>query len=97
MAETTETSNTDAQQGDPPKPSENKVSMAKTTEKKEDASLRGQFLKASGYKAEDILDQNDRRRVFVTTNGGKYQITKSGRIRRLAGPTFPKEIPDSGE
>jgi len=70
---------------------ETTTTTTKITEKKEDSSLRGKFLKLTGYKSADILDQNDRRRVFVTTNGGKYQITKTDKIRRLAGPAYPKE------
>ena len=54
-------------------------------------SLTPSFLEASGYKPSDILSQNDRTRIFVTSNGGKYQLMKSGKVRRISGPAYPKE------
>lgn len=48
------------------------------------------FCKRSGYSPEDVLAQNEKNRVFVTTNGGKYVLTASG-VRRILGPTTPKE------
>lgn len=60
-------------------------------------SLLDRFLKASGYKANDVDGQNDRTRTFVTTNGGKYQLLRSGKVRRLQGPFHPKFEPESGE
>lgn len=50
------------------------------------------FLKASGFKVTDILDSNPKTRVFVTNDGGKYRLTPKGRVLRLSGPLFPKEV-----
>jgi len=50
------------------------------------------FLKASGYKESAVDGQNNKTRTFVTTNGGKYQLLKSGKVRTLSGPAYPKEV-----
>lgn len=50
------------------------------------------FLARSGYTAEDVLIHNPLTRVFVTSNGGKYQLAKNGSIRKLKGPDFPKFV-----
>jgi hypothetical protein len=51
----------------------------------------GIFLKKSGYTKADLLSVNDQKRTFVTSNGGKYQLTKQGEIRVLKGPNFPNQ------
>lgn len=51
------------------------------------------FLKASGYDKKDVLAHNERTRVFVTENGGKYEMTKKGTIRVQKGPYFPNWEP----
>jgi hypothetical protein len=49
----------------------------------------GIFLKKSGYTKADVLSTNGQKRTFVTSNGGKYQLTKQGEIRILKGPNYP--------
>lgn len=65
---------------------------AKPEEKEEKKTPLSAFLAASGYKASDVLSHNDRTRAFVTSNGGKYQLTKAGKVRRILGPAYPKEV-----
>lgn len=49
-------------------------------------------LKALGLKTTDVLSFNEGTRVFVTSGGGKYQISKKGRgLRHLAGPPPPAD------
>lgn len=50
------------------------------------------FYDKSGYKANDVDGHNEKSRVVITTNGGKYQVSKLGRIRTLLGPRYPKEV-----
>lgn len=52
------------------------------------------FLARSGYTASDVLVYSDRTRVFVTSNGGKYQLTNKGGVRILKGPNYPKFQPE---
>jgi len=66
--------------------------VTRTTKVKADGEdYLAKFLSASGYKATDVEAHNNRTRVFVTSNGGKYQLMKSGNVRRLSGPAYPKE------
>jgi len=64
--------------------------MTETTEKKTVTPLTA-FLSRSGYKPTDILVFSNQSRTFVTSNGGKYQLTKNGGIRTLKGPNYPKQ------
>lgn len=62
------------------------------------AELTNTFLKLSGYKAADISGSNQARRTFVTTNGGKYLVSKTGKaLRHLLGPATPKSLAASSE
>lgn len=77
---------------------EKKVVVATTTKTEDSKSVLQKFLSSSGYKEADVLGYNSRTNIFVTSNGGKYQLlAKSGRVRRLAGPEFPKEVKETGE
>lgn len=49
------------------------------------------FVKATGFKAEDVLDQSAIRRTVVTKDGGKYRLHKGGEFRRISGPLSPAE------
>lgn len=60
------------------------------TESKE-KSLLTAFLDRTGYEPADVISKNDRTRAVVTSNGGKYQVLKSGKVRTLSGPKYPKE------
>ena len=56
------------------------------------ASLKATFLKLSGFKEADILGSNEDSRAFVTSTGGKYAVSKSGKsLRTLSGPPTPNE------
>lgn len=56
-------------------------------------SLRDRFLELSGYEDSDIIGANAERRTFVTSNGGKYEVSPKGKkLRRLAGPPTPVEL-----
>lgn len=49
------------------------------------------FLKLSGYRAGDVTGSNEDRRTFVTSNGGKYQLSPKGtQLKVLSGPLPPK-------
>lgn len=71
------------------------TSSEEKEEKEEKKTALSVFLSASGYKQADVLAHNDRTRVFVTNNGGKYQLTKSGKVRRILGPAYPKEVAEA--
>lgn len=56
------------------------------------------FLKTSGYKEADILGSNYDRWTFVTTNGGKYVLSKNGKeITTVSGPPYPNTEPEVEE
>ena len=60
-----------------------------------DKSLLTRFLKLSGYKKGDCDVVHEHARVFLTANGGKYQMNKSGTsLRTLKGPQYPKYEPE---
>lgn len=62
------------------------------------SELTGKFLKLSGYQKSDIIGSNQARRSFVTANGGKYNLTKSGKaIRIQSGPAYPKLVEKAEE
>lgn len=67
---------------------------AKETTEKKTVTILEAFLKRSGYKAADVDTHNPKTRVFATTNGGKYHLSKSGDIRTLHGPPYPKFQPE---
>lgn len=73
-----------------PSPTKNKTSAA-------EEKVLTVFLKKSGYSESDVLDYDARRRVFVTSNGGKYHLLKNGTVRTVSGPYFPNYEPPSGE
>lgn len=52
------------------------------------------FLSKTGYAEKDVLSYNERTRLFVTANGGKYQLARNGAVRRLKGPNYPKHTPE---
>jgi len=64
-------------------------------ERKQASALFKKFLKASGFKSSLVDDWNERTRVFVTTPGGKYQLTKQGNVRTIKGPNYPNYVEDS--
>jgi hypothetical protein len=51
----------------------------------EQASLMDAFLEATGYGNDDLLAYNFDTQVFLTRNGGKYQVDGES-IKHLAGP-----------
>ena len=54
------------------------------------APLRKNFLILTGYKVSDIIGFNEASRIFVTSNGGKYQLSKKGtQVKVLSGPNPP--------
>lgn len=57
----------------------------------EEKKLASEFVKASGYKLNDIAALNVDRRTVVTKNGGKYAVSNKGRVRHLLGPQTPKD------
>jgi hypothetical protein len=51
------------------------------------------LTKALGHKPGDLLSFNERSRVAVYANGGKYQVSKNGKsLRHLAGPLPPADL-----
>jgi hypothetical protein len=50
-------------------------------------SLRRQFLEHTGYGDRDIVVFNPSTRIFLTRNGGRYQMTDLGKVLHLAGPS----------
>jgi hypothetical protein len=52
--------------------------------------LRSQFFNESGYGPEDVLALNYETGIFLTRNGGKYQL-KDGKFIRLEGPALEVE------
>lgn len=65
-------------------------SPAKPAAEKKAPSALAVFLSKSGYVQADVISHNERTRLFVTSNGGKYQLTKTSGIRVLKGPNYPK-------
>lgn len=53
----------------------------------EQRQLLFQFLRLTGYGPDDILSLSYQTNIFLTRNGGKYQLSK-GRIKQLAGPNW---------
>ncbi len=51
------------------------------------------FLARSGYEEKDVLAWSAQTLTFVTSNGGKYQLSRSGAIRKIMGPDYPKFVP----
>jgi hypothetical protein len=72
-----------------------KVVKAKSDDK--GAAVLAKFLRVSGYEESDLLDYDTRRRTFVTNNGGKYHLLKSGVLRTTGGPQYPNYEAPSGE
>jgi len=56
--------------------------------------LRHQFFEATGYGSNDILSLNYETHIFLTFNGGKYQLV-DGEVKYLAGP--PVDVEDRME
>jgi hypothetical protein len=53
--------------------------------------LLGNFLKLTGYTSKDVIAQNETARIYVTSNGGKYQLSAKGtQVKVLSGPLPPK-------
>lgn len=48
--------------------------------------LRRQFCEATGYGPSEILSLSFSTKIFLTKNGGKYQVRGDGSIQYLAGP-----------
>jgi hypothetical protein len=60
--------------------------------------LVAQFLKVSGYKEADVIGHSDERRTVVTSNGGKYEVSKKGtKLRKILGPDTPATAAASEE
>jgi hypothetical protein len=55
------------------------------------------FLKRSGYEKSDVISASEAKRTYVTSNGGKYQLTKQGEIRILKGPDYPALTEEKAE
>jgi len=54
----------------------------------------GKLLKLTGIKDEDVIGYSPDSRTIVTSQGGKYTLSKSGkRFRTLSGPLAPSEDP----
>lgn len=50
------------------------------------------FLSLSGYDKGDVIGHSDERRTVVTSNGGKYEVSKKGsKLRKLSGPDTPAD------
>lgn len=45
------------------------------------------FLEEAGYSEDDVLAYNPSTGKIQTTNGGLYQITDTGKILHLSGPS----------
>ena len=53
--------------------------------------VEARFRQLTGYKSADILASNLKRKIWVTSNGGKYQMDPKGtKVRVLHGPPPPK-------
>lgn len=52
--------------------------------------LRRRFLRATGYGWSDVLSLNYTTGIFLTRNGGKYQVLND-RVEHLAGPAVDTE------
>lgn len=87
----------DQQETDPDAPVAEVVPPPKKAVKDRDVrtleeKLRDRFCSLTGYTDSDIVGVNLSRRIFVTSNGGKYSMSKSGKqIRREKGPLAPVE------
>lgn len=114
MAKTPKAENTEATQADaqaaandqnlgqtsdsPEPPATIPSAPVRSAKDSDDEDLLTSFLKASGFKPSEVDGQNDRTRVFVTTNGGKYQLgKKNNTVRRISGPPYPKEFKKPAE
>lgn len=52
------------------------------------------FLRLSGFNEGEILGVNYKSLTFVSTSGGKYQMSRDGkRVRKLSGPDYPNLHP----
>lgn len=51
----------------------------------EHSKFVARFLEATGYGSDDLLAYNFDTQIFLTRNGGKYQVTGEN-ITHLAGP-----------
>jgi len=53
----------------------------------------GTIAKALGLKKSNVRGYNERTKIIVFDNGGKYQLSKSGNaLRHLAGPRPPADL-----
>jgi hypothetical protein len=53
----------------------------------------GSVAQALGLKKSNVRGYNERTKIVVFDNGGKYQLSKSGRaLRHLAGPKPPADL-----
>jgi hypothetical protein len=53
--------------------------------------VKARFLKLTGYKESDILSANHKSYIFVTNNGGKYQMNRAGKVIKVVmGPMPPR-------
>lgn len=57
-------------------------------------ALRHRFFEVTGYSSSDVLSLNYETGIFLTFNGGKYQLV-DGDVKYLAGP--PVEMEDRME
>jgi len=52
--------------------------------------LRHRFFEATGYGSSDVLSLNYDTGIFLTFNGGKYQLV-DGEVKHLQGPPVDME------
>lgn len=69
---------------------------AKPSERKDvREKLLSVFTRITGYDDKDVDGVNERTRTLTTTNGGKYQLTGRGAVRKLQGPNYPNWEPEA--
>lgn len=80
---------------------DDKPKNASASTKRDEGALIDEFVKRTGYGEADVLSANTERRTVVTSNGGKYALTRDGGITVLGGPTTPNKrysfIPEEPE
>lgn len=57
-------------------------------------ALRRRFFEVTGYGSSDVLSLNYETGIFLTFNGGKYQLV-DGDVKHLSGP--PVDVEDRME
>lgn len=57
----------------------------------EKSSVVDKFVKATGAEKSDVLAFNETTGVVVTAQGGKFQVSAKGRVKKLSGPDVASE------